>query len=868
LLHYLKSCIFAAEVVRNWGMLSIQKLRFFSKLFILAFSISIVFLQHNAAFANYTPTPTPTKTATKTPTQTPSATATPRQQILITKTGPDWVHPGDTVTYTITVTNPLDQSLTNVWFTDEFLNGITLPFIPALSTPGCVEVYGPAILCPSDGNAFFNPHETKVWHLTFQVPNDIACGLQIMDQADISGNVYDNGNVYAGAIDFNWAKFMTVVSCPTLTPTNTPTKTPTKTNTPYYTYTYTPTNTATNTATKTNTAYYTNTPSNTPTSTATNTYTSTPSNTATKTNTPYYSNTPSKTPTATVTNTATNTNTATATNTSTSTPTNSATSTFTSTPSNTATKTSTPFYSNTPSNTPTATVTNTPTHTNTATSTATNTATSTLTSTPSNTATSTNTPFISNTPSNTPTATVTNTSTATSTATLTATNTSTVTLTSTPSQTATKTSTPNYTNTPSITPTATVTNTFTATGSATATVTATFTASSTATNTGTSTSTSTPTATSTITGTRTATPTGTIFNTPVVTPTNTPIAKPVLPEVDCYMDNGDGTARYFLGYNSLNSVAVNIPKGIDIQGLRNVFSVDNGSVLTQPSIFEPGVNKGVVSIAVAKSSLVRWNIEFADYASEANTSVNVPLCQSLTPIVECIGLTADSQRIARIGYDNLNSFALNIPLGLNNRFNPVPTDRGQPTLFLPGRRVNIFSTVFDNSLDWFLGGVKVSADANSALCSIPSADCIDIDIYNDQFTTDINSAKLLRIVNKLAGILAKTGSATAKLDATNIKKQAKELHNKIWSSVWSLPRLIKNCPESSNCVGTDNSGVVDLLRANTKTLLDLVNSTVKKIKANGGKNSQLSKLAKDAKITTVMTNATTSGIPRTASTCK
>jgi hypothetical protein len=82
----------------------------------------------------------------------------------------------------------------------------------------------------------------------------------------------------------------------------------------------------------------------------------------------------------------------------------------------------------------------------------------------------------------------------------------------------------------------------------------------------------------------------------------------------------------------------------------------------------------------------------------------------LTPIIECSVSSAGVTKTI-FGYDNHGSSAT-VAVGPLNGFSPGPMDRGQPTSFVPGTRINVF-TVADTGqtkhLTWSLGGQRVHA---------------------------------------------------------------------------------------------------------------------------------------------------------------
>jgi hypothetical protein len=54
------------------------------------------------------------------------------------------------------------------------------------------------------------------------------------------------------------------------------------------------------------------------------------------------------------------------------------------------------------------------------------------------------------------------------------------------------------------------------------------------------------------------------------------------------------------------------------------------------------------------------------------------------PILECV-VEGPERFTAHFGYRNENAVAVTIRVGAKNKFTPSPQDRGQPTIFQPGR---------------------------------------------------------------------------------------------------------------------------------------------------------------------------------------
>ena len=80
--------------------------------------------------------------------------------------------------------------------------------------------------------------------------------------------------------------------------------------------------------------------------------------------------------------------------------------------------------------------------------------------------------------------------------------------------------------------------------------------------------------------------------------------------------------------------------------------------------------------------------------------------QSVTPAFEGWYQNADGTFSLSFGYFNRNyDEHLDLPIGPDNRFEPGPADRGQPTHFFPRRQTGVFAVVVpanfgDNEVNW------------------------------------------------------------------------------------------------------------------------------------------------------------------------
>lgn len=120
------------------------------------------------------------------------------------------------------------------------------------------------------------------------------------------------------------------------------------------------------------------------------------------------------------------------------------------------------------------------------------------------------------------------------------------------------------------------------------------------------------------------------------------------------------------------------------------------------------------------STVGNYPIWISNYGSNSDTltySVVSALPQPITPLVECVKNNGGGSYTAKFGYRNDNTKSVFIPVGTNNKFSPTPENRGQPTIFLPGRVYEVFSVNFDGrNLVWNIFSKKATASKNSTPC--------------------------------------------------------------------------------------------------------------------------------------------------------
>jgi hypothetical protein len=81
--------------------------------------------------------------------------------------------------------------------------------------------------------------------------------------------------------------------------------------------------------------------------------------------------------------------------------------------------------------------------------------------------------------------------------------------------------------------------------------------------------------------------------------------------------------------------------------------------------------------------------------------------KSIIPFMNCYWDNGNGTYDALVGYNNKNTTAQTIPVGTNNRFQPGAQYRGQPTVFQPGIKNNVFvvkasAADVSSGLNWYL----------------------------------------------------------------------------------------------------------------------------------------------------------------------
>ncbi len=125
------------------------------------------------------------------------------------------------------------------------------------------------------------------------------------------------------------------------------------------------------------------------------------------------------------------------------------------------------------------------------------------------------------------------------------------------------------------------------------------------------------------------------------------------------------------------------------------FSVSAGAL---PPGLKLVTTLGVTSIAGLPTTLGTFNFTIKakrnNSTCEGTRNYTVTIPATVVPILECIQRNANGTYTARFGYDNSTGAVVTILVGSNNYFTPGSQNRGQTTIFQPGRVVNAFNVTF------------------------------------------------------------------------------------------------------------------------------------------------------------------------------
>ena len=96
---------------------------------------------------------------------------------------------------------------------------------------------------------------------------------------------------------------------------------------------------------------------------------------------------------------------------------------------------------------------------------------------------------------------------------------------------------------------------------------------------------------------------------------------------------------------------------------------------------------------------------------------------SVAPIVVC-SVTRHGSTHSVFGYNNTGP-DLTLGVGSTNSFSPGPADRGQPTTFQSGTKINVFAIDAPGPVTWTLDGVRVSTPGQACQTTPASSPVAD-----------------------------------------------------------------------------------------------------------------------------------------------
>ncbi|MDR3666575.1 MAG: hypothetical protein P4L35_07020 [Ignavibacteriaceae bacterium] len=201
-----------------------------------------------------------------------------------------------------------------------------------------------------------------------------------------------------------------------------------------------------------------------------------------------------------------------------------------------------------------------------------------------------------------------------------------------------------------------------------------------------------------------------------------------------YYDHNTETA-ITLNIDSLvnNSSSIsNLTPAITFPGFQNfTLEVKGSNFSTNSSVLWNGNER---KTALVSDSILHAVINASDISTRGNYRVTVKtgydisdtlmfsVVDSLTipvhPILECVQNNGNGTFTAHFGYQNDLDKTVLVPIGGQNSLSPGQSDRGQTTIFYPGKHADVFTVDFDGSnISWILDMQMKSASSSSPPCN-------------------------------------------------------------------------------------------------------------------------------------------------------
>jgi hypothetical protein len=341
---------------------------------------------------------------------------------------------------------------------------------------------------------------------------------------------------------------------------------------------------------------------------------------------------------------------------------------------------------------------------------------------------------------------------------------------------------------------------------------------------------------------------------------------------ECVFNNLDGTYTAYFGYENLLGVQTTVTEDA-ARSTGNSFSPTPAN-RNQPTIFQVGRQKGAFGV-VFNGDAITWTVQIAaGVRSSATASRTSPACRALEPVAECIDSTRNGLQ-GTFGYVNSNEFEVKVNLGSQNRFNPSPEDRAQPTSFFPGTNKGVFTTSFKDQLTWNLAGKSATASATTPVCL---GGCIGTSTTEIKGSLDAAALKLAKLTKDAATFLASqakvklrgTAAAKAGTDAIRAGRKADQFVKTANALSVQFPAVVKSCPNAAEvCQTVDRNSVIQALQG----LYAQQRNSVKRIITRGyfnstGRTNRTDKIIEAAKAAEQEGLAAISKLPRFATECK
>jgi len=251
----------------------------------------------------------------------------------------------------------------------------------------------------------------------------------------------------------------------------------------------------------------------------------------------------------------------------------------------------------------------------------------------------------------------------------------------------------------------------------------------------------------------------------------------VVPILECVQDIGDNYFIAYFGYENENADTVTIPIGGN-NSFFEPYGLDQG----QPRLFEPGRQSNAFAVYYegdddygeetygetyvdeyeSEGGTLTWSVTGPDGIEHSVTvDESAPACEPepaeptlpVSPVLECVEPNGEDGYIAHFGYNNPNpegSLAVNIDVGVSNKFTPSPQDQGQPEIFLPGRHVDVFQVEFDSgNLVWTLDSKTATAGSDGSLCATDNGVGIDDLLAGQGVPADMVDERITELVDEV-----------------------------------------------------------------------------------------------------------------------